>query len=429
MDLVAACAPFTIALALDVALGAQSLSPSVAFVARWGGASKDIASAIAIDARNGVYVAGNTYSADFPITTGHTANGNWCAFATKLSSDSGALVYSTALCTTAMTYGFAAALAPNGELWVAGSTDGKGLPVTEDAAQRTFGGSSSPTGSGDAILVRWSADGRRLRYATYFGGADDERANALLADDDGGVWMAGTARTRGFLAHYDARGRLTSSTFSTSAIVAMSRADRHRIVTSTVDSLEIFDTTTGAVEPILGGGGYRARAIAMTARGRAVVAGERANCPEGHGREDGWLVSRTLWSDVAIDQCVGGSGVDEIHGLAPAKDGSVWITGLTNSRDFPVTTGGPGRQPDYDTQAFIANVDVVTGAIRFARLLGTDSTPRRDISRGYAVAVGADGSIFATGETTGARLLLPTNGAFRQGQIFESTDVYLVKLR
>jgi hypothetical protein len=429
MGLVAALAPFTIALALAIALGAPSSPPSVAFVARWGGGSKDLASAIALDARGGVYVAGSTYSADFPITTGHKTTGNWCAFATKLSSDSGAPVYSTALCTKAMTHGFAAALAADGELWVAGSTDGGELPVTEDAAQRTFGGSSSPTGSGDAILLRWSADGRRLRYATYFGGADDERANALLADEDGGVWMAGTAGTRGFLAHYDPRGRLTSSTFSKNAIVAMSRADSHRLLTSTVDSLEVFDTTTSGVEPVLRGSGYRLRALAMTPHGRAVVAGERANCPEGHGREDGWLVSRTLWSDVAVGHCVGGSGVDEIHGLASAKDGSVWITGLTNSRDFPVTTSGPGRQPDYDPQAFIANLDPVTGAIRFATLLGTDSTPRRDISRGYAVAVGADGSIFATGETTGAQLLLPTKGAFRQGQIFESTDVYLVKLR
>jgi hypothetical protein len=429
MGLVAALAPFTIALALAIALGAPSSPPSVAFVARWGGGSKDLASAIALDARGGVYVAGSTYSADFPITTGHKATGNWCAFATKLSSDSGAAVYSTTLCTKDMTYGFAAALAPNGEIWVAGSTDGGGLPVTADAAQRTFGGASSPTGSGDAMLLRWSADGRTLRYATYFGGADDDRANALLADEDGGAWMAGQSGGRGFLAHYDARGRLTFSKSIEHEVVAMSRADKRRLVIATSDSVEAFETTTKSAEPLLGGGTYRTYALAMTTRGRVVVAGARLNCRGGDSREDGWIASRPFSSDVAVGHCIGGNGVDEIHGVAPAKDGSVWITGLTGSRDFPVTIGGPGKQPDYDTQAFIANVDPVTGAIRFATLLGADSTPRRDISRGYAVAVGADGSIFATGETTGAQLLLPTKGAFREGQIFESTDVYLVKLR
>src|SRR6266850_6795974 len=148
----------------------QATVPSVAFVARWGGASKDLASAIALD-RQHVYVAGSTFSSDFPTTAGAQANGNWCAFATKLSSDSGAVEYSTGLCTNDMTYAFAAALAPDGELWVAGSTDGGGLPVTSNAAQRTYAGSSSPTGSGDAMLIRWSADGRLLRYATYFGGS------------------------------------------------------------------------------------------------------------------------------------------------------------------------------------------------------------------------------------------------------------------
>src|SRR2546427_6842880 len=80
---------------LTITIAAQSNMPSVAFVARWGGATKDIASAIAIDAQ-GVYVAGSTYSADFPVTTGVKTTGNWCVFATKLRAESGAVAYSTA---------------------------------------------------------------------------------------------------------------------------------------------------------------------------------------------------------------------------------------------------------------------------------------------------------------------------------------------
>src|SRR5206468_10603336 len=128
---------------------------------------KDIPTAIVLDDRNGVFVVGNAYSRDFPTTTGRELNGNWCAFATKLDADSGAANYSTALCTRDMTFAFAAAPGPGGELWVAGSTDGPNLPVTPDAAQPKFGGSSDSTGAGDAILIRWSADGKTIRYATY----------------------------------------------------------------------------------------------------------------------------------------------------------------------------------------------------------------------------------------------------------------------
>ena len=133
-----------------------------------------------------------------------------------------------------------------------------------------------------------------------------------------------------------------------------------------------------------------------------------------------------------IERCVGGRGVDEIHAVAAGVDGSVWITGLTGSSDFPVTAIEPGTQPEFETQAFVANLDpreMTAGAIRFATLLGAGSQPRRDVSRGHGIAAGGDGTIFATGETTGSRLILPTTGAFNGAQNFASTDIYVVKLR
>jgi hypothetical protein len=104
----------------------------------------------------------------------------------------------------------------------------------------------------------------------------------------------------------------------------------------------------------------------------------------------------------------------------------VWVTGLTDSRDFPITTG---TRPDYDTQAFLAQIDPRSGAVRFATLLGADADPRRDIARGYSVAVSKDGRVFAAGEATGGSLFRPTPGAFRAGQPLASTDPYVVSLR
>src|SRR5262249_22885626 len=112
------------------------LALAVLFVARWGGDAKDIATAIVVDDR-AVFVAGYASSRDFPTTTGRELNGNLCAFATKLDAAAGAGIYSTALCTRDMTFAFAAAPGPNGELWVAGSTDGPDLPATPAPPQKT----------------------------------------------------------------------------------------------------------------------------------------------------------------------------------------------------------------------------------------------------------------------------------------------------
>jgi hypothetical protein len=334
--------------------------------------------------------------------------------------------------------------------------------VTPDAAQQKFGGSSDPVGAGDAMLVRWSADGRTIRYATYFGGSGDERVTAMVTDGRGGVWLAGRttsadlplttsarAGAKGFLAHLDAHGRLLFSRAVDDEITAMAALDRHRLAVATATRSGVggffLDTETDASAGVIFGmviGGIAAsgappkiafRSVAGLPDGAVVFAGDSESCPQRPaGRSDGLLhvlpagPNGLLATGSPQTFCVGGSGVDEIHGIAAAPDGSVWVTGLTDSRDFPVTTG---PKPEDDTQAFLAQMDPKTGRILFATLLGAEAEPRRDIARGYAVAVSKDGRVFAAGEATGGSLFRPTPGAFRAGQPLASTDPYIVSLR
>jgi hypothetical protein len=162
-------------LALTVVI-VDAHGPSVAFVARWGGISKESPASIVANREQGVFVVGTTYSQDFPITTGPSPNGNWCVYGTKLEAARGARVYAAVACGRGMTWGRVAAVSGTGELWAAGSTDGPGFPVTSDAVQRHFGGSGASDGPGDAFVLRWSADGRVIRYASYLGGSGDDHA-------------------------------------------------------------------------------------------------------------------------------------------------------------------------------------------------------------------------------------------------------------
>ncbi len=441
----------------------------VGFIARWGGNDKDVPTAMVVDHRGGVTVVGNAYSHDFPTTTGQQMNGKWCAFATKLDVRSGAGIFSTALCTRDSTFAFAAAPGLGGEIWVAGSTNGPNLPVTSDAAQRQFGGSLDSNGAGDVMLLRWSADGRTIRYATYFGGSGDERANAAEADGHGGVWVGGRTTShdlpviasagtppprapRGFVAHVDAQGAVVSARVIDREITAMTMVDSRTLALATVDNdftvagVFFLDTITRADTAVdsgltvgsVGGGRSRIhfRSITSLADRTIVVGGDSESCRRNGGRSDGLVVfvpagmdGQILGAGAMRRLCVGGTGVDEIHGVAAAPDGSVWLTGLTDSRDFPVTVIGTGTQADYDTQAFVAQIDAKSGAIRYASLLGENLEPRRGVARGYAITVGQGGQVFAVGEATGGSLFRPTPGAFRASQMLDSTDVYVVSLR
>ena len=162
--------------------------PTELFVARWGSSGKDFIGAVASDGRRRVFVVGSAYTPDFPATNGVAPRGDWCVYATALDARDGSHGYSSVACSDGVTFGHAADVSASDELWVAGTTSGRAFPVTANAVQPHYGGSE------DAFLLRWSTDGRVMRYATYLGGAGDEFAHAVLANERGGAWMGGRRR-------------------------------------------------------------------------------------------------------------------------------------------------------------------------------------------------------------------------------------------
>jgi len=455
-----------------VVLSLTSELPTPLFVACWGGQAKDLAAAIVTDRRGGLFVVGSAYSRDFPTTSGEGLNGNWCAFATKLRRKTGGVSYSTALCTNWMTWGWTAAARPDGQLWMAGSTAGTDLVVTSNAAQPRFAGASNSSGAGDAFVVRWSADGGSLRYTTYLGGSGDDSARALLDDEHDGIWIGGRTASpdfpvsstalehtmsgdqAGFLAHIDFRGRLVFATYFGGSrdeeVTSLARLDRDRIVVvGNTDSLSqaaggpprgrvdgfiaVFDTRRSQIlwqRRVGGPGDDYLRSVATLRDGTIVAAGhsDSATCQGHAGGRDGWIVALSAEGDSQAVFCFGGTGLDEIHGVAAGDDGGVWVTGLTASRGFPLTVNPTGTQPGAADQSFVAQFDPSHLTVRYAARLTPKNVSGIHTSRGDAIAVAPDGDVFVTGEASGSGFA-PSEGAFRQGQFGESTDVFVVGLR
>ena len=113
-----------------------------------GSAGEDRAFAIAVDSGGNAYVAGDAYSADFPVTKDAIqplkASNNADAFVSVLNLAGSALVYSSYLGGTGGVSGgdkaFGIALDPAGDGWVVGQTDSLDFPVKPNAISIAHGG-------------------------------------------------------------------------------------------------------------------------------------------------------------------------------------------------------------------------------------------------------------------------------------------------
>ena len=160
----------------------QDPSGNVLYATYLGGSSQDGGIALTTDAQGNVYLAGYTYSADFPVTPGVVQSKNagppgpatfvdlgapfgstnvvpgGDVFVAKFASD-GTLLFSTFLGGTSEDFPTLIGVDPAGSIYVAGLTLSTDFPVTANAL----------TGQGTSnFFARLNATGTALTYSTYF---------------------------------------------------------------------------------------------------------------------------------------------------------------------------------------------------------------------------------------------------------------------
>ena len=148
-------------------LGTPAGDVTLDFSSFVGGAEADEGLAIAVDRRGDTYVAGRTSSPDFPTTPeafDTTLNGDADAFVAKVGRD-GQLKYATVLGAASFDDANSIAVDRHGNAYVRGVTRSPDFAVTAGAFDTTFNGGF------DVYVAKLSADGSRLAYSTFIGGA------------------------------------------------------------------------------------------------------------------------------------------------------------------------------------------------------------------------------------------------------------------
>lgn len=350
-----------------------------------GGFAEEIGHSIAVDAAGSAYVAGHTWSSNFPTTPGAfkvTHGGVSDAFVAKLSPDGDALQFSTFLGGTQWDEARGVAVDGLGRPVVVGMTVSSDFPTTPGAFDVTLDGT-------DAFVVRMSPAGDALVYAGLLGGSFTEFANDVALDVSGDAFVVGWT---------------DSVDFPTTPGVFDETANGLR---DTFVARIAPDGTSVTYATLLGGTHWDIANAVAVAAGRAVVGGltnstsfpttPGAYATAPGGDLDGYVVLVSA-DGGALDfsTFLGGPVSDYVTGVGLDAQGDVYATGYTEMTGFPVTPGAFDTAPDGGTyDAFIARLDATGSTLEHSTFLGgqQDGDYTRDL------AMGPGDHVFVVGES------------------------------
>jgi len=286
-----------------------------------GGSGDDRANAIQVCPDGGICIVGYTTSTNFPVTNAYQAvhSAGEDAFVTRVSASGTSLVYSTYLGGSGNDSGTAASVGPDGALFVAGNTTSANFPITNAYQTASAGGTDffvsrlSPGGSNlqystylggsgasdllediavdpqecvhivghtdssdfptsaplqsahaggtyDAVVSCLSSNGDSLLYSTFLGGSASDRGMDISLDRETNAYVTGYTRSTNF----PTRGPFMPSLSGAydSAFLSKLSAGENQLIYSTYLGGTRYDF------------GY---AVAVDAVGQAYVAGKTSS--------------------------------------------------------------------------------------------------------------------------------------------------------
>jgi hypothetical protein len=374
------------------------VGPALSYLTYLGGSGGDQGTAIATDSAGNAYLAGSTSSPNFPTMNASQASfagGKQDAFVCKLGPSRN-LIYSTYLGGSGQDNATAIAVDSAGNAYVAGFTDSPNFPV-KNALQPSLKGKLN------AFLTKLDQAGSVV-YSTYLGGSLGDLGSSIAVDSSGAAYVAGVTTSPDFPVAGPAQMSLGGAS---NGFVAKLSPDGSRLIYSTYLGGRDTDGATG---------------IAVDSTGQAYITGVTSsrNFPtvnalrsaHAGGFLDAFVAKlNSAGSQLLYSTYLGGTGED--RGLRVAVDaaGNAYVTGDTDSNDFPtVNPLQPSNRGGSD--AFVAKVNPTGSAIVYSTFFGGGG-----LDGGTSIAVDSNGIAYVTGFTASNDfpLTTPTQQLFGGG--------------
>jgi hypothetical protein len=415
------------------------LHPLLSYSTFLGGTGDETGFGIAVDGAGDAFIVGSTSSADFPVVAGTAFEATpptfvnpldtGCGFITELDPAGAHQLYSSYLCgNSGFDEAFAVALDSNGKVYVAGTTGSINFPTTTNALIQSPL-ATNPNGTAFVTKIDPTASGAAsLLYSSYIGGTNGtmgDFANAVAADASGNVYIGGqtfsspgAAGSGGFAVTTGGFQQTPSNNVGTGFLT--------RIDTTKSGSASLIYST------YLGGDGANSNnnlnslgsgdviaGVAVDTSNNAYVTGATSssgttfptmNAFQGTANpsnvDSGGFVTRidttkANGQSLVYSTYLEGSTLDAGLGIALGPNNVAYVTGTTDSSDFPTTTGA------FQTTANQSNTGVA-----FITLVNTTMSGNSSVT--YSTFFGGSGIDNGSGiqaDGTGNAYIVGTTGS------------------
>jgi hypothetical protein len=339
------------------------IDPTLAYSTYLGGSSIDGANAIAVAPDGTAFIAGGTFSGDFPTShplqpnAGGPADFPQDAFVAKISADGSQLLYSTYLGGSATDVAYGIAVDSLGQAYVAGTTDSPNFPVSTNGINSLCGGDGrcgatwNPQGFVvyNGFISKLNVAGSGLVYSSFVGYYENVSCLGVTVDNAQNAYITGEVGPN---------------------------------IQETVPLIP--PETPPPLFPIVGG---------------FETTHSNSGLPFGGTDTNAFVMKLdSAGSDILYSSYLGGSNEDVGYAIAVDTLANAYITGITYSTDFPPTTNALGPSYVGAGDAFLTQVN--TDATGAASLVYSSYLGGSGLDQGNAVAVDSSTNVYVAGLST-----------------------------
>ena len=308
---------------LALGLGAPCSAATYQFSTFYGQSYFDQIYAMAADSTGNLYVTGSRWTGP---------NGPSTSFVSKIDQSGSKVLYDVTLSVGSFDHGEAIAVDSDGNVFVAGTVGASGILSTSNALQ------PNRPGNGDVFVAKIDPAGNVL-FATYFGGSGTDDIHALAVDRGGNVVFVGTTTSTNLPTENPFQPvRGSGQAGNEDGFVAKLSGDGQTLIFSTYfgGGPGTFDGSGN--DAVNGVAIDLANAIYVTGSTGSPTFPLKKPLRSTPAGTEAFVARFTPAGALEFSTFLGGSGSDAGVDLAIDKTGDLIVTGTTDSVDFPFTS-------------------------------------------------------------------------------------------